>query len=349
MNRGIEALDLALFCSQLAKIMKAGVGSLNALKIVEGQIDNITLKNAVSDAISKFEEGEMLSDALSHTGVFDPCFVRCIKTADENNELIKCLDEFRVIYENDDKRNALMGKAVYFPIFIATVSVLFVLVTFIVMYPHFMGMFEGIDVEMPAFTKGVYAVSVFLGEYYMIILLVVMALFLVALIYKNSPAGRLRISGYILKKAPFNKVKRRIIYSRFSELLAELLIYDVDKAEALKTLAAEFSKEFYFSDLIDRASGRCSDNELLSSALQETGFFSDMFIEMISLGEEMGNLKNTLLDNHSLFLESAGRLAARKQSFFEPMIIFAVAIILFILVISIAAPLVSLFDAVGRI
>ncbi|MCR4924113.1 MAG: type II secretion system F family protein [Lachnospiraceae bacterium] len=349
MNNRIPPLDHSLFISQLSNVLKAGVDFLNALKIIEGQIDNRHLKNGVSDVIFGIEEGEDLANALSISGVFSPCFIACMEKADEKNNLVECLDDFKRIYENEDKRRSILDRIIVFPFVTGALAVAFLMVIMGFLFPHFMAMFEGLDIEMPAFTLWISRISLFFRDYFLVILLVILLIRILGLIFKNIPVGRLALSRYLLKKAPSNHIKRRIIYSKFSELLSELLKYDIERQDALKLISQEFEKDYYFGDILETAGKKCAEGMMLSKALGESGFFSDMYLELISLGEETGNLKESLKDNHVLFLESANSASVRRSHVLEPLIIFTVAIVIMIFILAFMLPMIDLYDAVSRI
>ncbi|MCR5734972.1 MAG: type II secretion system F family protein [Lachnospiraceae bacterium] len=346
----IEALDNSLFCGQLSKILDAGVGYLNAFKILHGQIENRPLKAAAEAVISSLEAGDGITEAMENSGYFDPCLIACVKKADEKNRLSDCLNDFMLIYKNEDRRRRLIGRGVYFPLFITALVVLFVFVMMAVLYPRFIGMFDGIDVEMPPLTVWMYEVSRFLENNMIVILLSFFALMVILNIYRNSGTGRLRLSKYLFTNSPFRKIQKRVVYSSFSENMAELLKYDYKRAEALRILADLYKRDYYFAAILESAADECEEsNLLLSTALEESGFFSEMYLELVSLGEEMGNLIECLNNNHELNLEEAERLALKKMNTREPVVFFVTAFVLITVIISLVQPLLRLFEAVSRI
>ncbi|MCR4739019.1 MAG: type II secretion system F family protein [Lachnospiraceae bacterium] len=349
MGSKIEASDTALFCGQFAGTLKAGVGYLNALKILHGQLENRSLKAAAETVIDSIEEGENISDALILSGAFDECFTACVKKADERNRLSECLREFETIYKNEDRRNRLLNRGIRYPMMMTVFVPVFVFLLMAVIYPHFIAMFSGIDIEIPVFTRRIFMICGFLSDNMLIILLIFTALLAVLIIIGCSGFGGKRLSGGLFKNTVYGKIRKKILYSRFSEYMAQLLKYDHTRSEALRILSGVFKNDLFFSTLLERAAGECDDNVLLSKALEDSGFFSDVYLELVSLGEEMGNLSECLDNEHRLNLDEAQRLAERNLNIKEPLMFFIMAAVLITVILSMIQPLISMFDAVSSI
>ncbi|HAV00708.1 MAG TPA: hypothetical protein DCW47_05895 [Lachnospiraceae bacterium] len=345
----MDPKDLALLCKRLSRILKGNLSILNALEITGGQTADRRMKRVTDRITAEMKRGESFAEGVYISGAFDPCFVRCVKEAEENNRLTECLESFEQFYREEDKRERVLRGSVYLPVMISVGFALLLIFIIMFVYPHFMAMFGEANLEIPKLASGVLFISKLLGEYWEIFLLIAVGLIMVIQIINNSSLGQRRMSRLVMESGSFGNIKRLILFSRFARLFAMLRRQNIPDREALNTLADSFEANIYFSENLYRAAENCAEGVRTSSVLRETGIFPADFIEMLALGEELGDINGYLEDNALICLEEAERAAEKRLGLWEPLLILTVAIVLIIITVSLTAPMTTLFDEVSRI
>ena len=132
-------------------------------------------------------------------------------------------------------------------------------------------------------------------------------------------------------------------------LLAALKAERIDDAQALAALAETFSKDIYFSELLYRASEQIKEKDRLSDILKETGLFPESFIDMLSLGEELGDSEGYLSAVASDYLLEAERIADKRIGVWEPMLLFILIALLLAIIVSLALPTTALYESIGQV
>ncbi|MCR4654942.1 MAG: type II secretion system F family protein [Lachnospiraceae bacterium] len=344
----IDARDSALLCRRLSRIMRGNLSALNALQITLGQLQNKNLKRTVAKLISEMKRGESFAEAAYISGSFDPCFIRCVKEAEEKNSLPECLEEFDAFYKEEHHREQIVNGSVWLPLIIS-LSIVFVLILMIMfVYPHFMAMFRGVDIELPKLTAAVLSVAEALRNYWEIFILSILVLVILLHLFNNSSFGRRFVSRLVMDGGAFGNIRRLALYSKCAKLLVLLKNENIPDAEALGILADSFEKDLFFSEILYKASETCTEGRRLSEVLRE-GAFPESFIELLALGEELGDVKGYLNDSAVFFMEEAERKAERRLGIWEPLIIIFTALILIIVIAALSSPIVSLFDSVSSI
>ncbi len=345
----MDPKDLALLCKRLSRILKGNLSILNALEITGGQTGDRRLKRVTDRITSEMKRGESFAEGVYISGAFDPCFVRCVKEAEENNRLTECLESFELFYREEDKRERVLRGSVYLPVVISMGFALLLIFIIMFVYPHFMAMFGEVNLEISGLTAGVLFVSNLLGEYWEIFLLVAVGIIMVVQILNNSSFGRRRMSRLVMESGSFGNIKRLILFSRFARLFGMLRGENIPDREALNTLADSFEGDIYFSENLYKAAENFEEGARTSAVLRETGLFPADFIEMLALGEELGDINGFLEDNALICLEEAERAAEKRLGIWEPLLILLVSAVLIIITVSLTAPMITLFDEVSRI
>ncbi len=341
--------DLALLCRRLSRILRGNLSILNALEITGEQIGGRRLKKVTDRITAEMKRGESFSEGAYISGAFDPCFIRCTKEAEENNRLRECLESFELFYREEDQRERVLKGSVYMPVMISLGFAILLIFIIMFIYPHFMAMFGDVNVEIPKLTAGVLFISQMMREYWQVILLVVAGLIMLVQIFNNSSFGRRRISGLIMESGIFGNIRRLILFSRFARLLGMLRKENIPDRDALNILADSFQGDIYFSENLYRAAENCEEGKRISLVLKETDLFPQDFIEMLALGEELGDVNGYLEDNALVCLQEAERAAEKRLRIWEPLLVLIVAVVLMIVTLSLTAPMITLFDEVSRI
>jgi len=206
----IKTVDLVMFTKQFHSMLVAGIPILRILAILEEQTENLQLREAISKIIRDINQGSSLSDAMQKfPQIFDRLYCDMIRAGELSGNVPIVLERLIYIIEHEAKIKADIKSALRYPliVLIALVSAFIVLLTFVI--PKFASVFRRSGLELPLPTKISMMLNAFILKYWVILLVIIAAVFSVcAIILKPVTAGlseipffwRCRFWGRFLRK-----------------------------------------------------------------------------------------------------------------------------------------------------
>lgn len=344
-----SARDMSVFCRQFVAIVDAGVPVLNALQMLAEQTENQMLREAIADCKSRIEKGSSMAAAMrEHPKVFDHIFVTMVEAGESSGSLSQSFTRMGKQFEKQHHLQNLVKKATIYPtvLLIVTVIVVIILLRFVV--PMFADMLDQVGTaQLPGITRFVLAVSNGLGNYWYIVLAVVIALVLGIRQFNKGESGS-RVSGTIQVKLPV--VKNLTIKSNsanFARTLATLLAAGIPMIDALG-IVANTLKNVLFRDAVNEAKTAVSMGANLSSPLKQNGQFPPLVYHMISIGEDTGQIDEMLDRIADYYDEEVEEATEQVVALMEPLIIVVLAIVVGVIVFSVVAPMGSIYNAIDQ-
>lgn len=343
----IHPCDYGMFCRQFARILHAGINSVNTLQILAEQTENKRLKRSVAALADLTGAGEPLSLAMKNQGGVFPMLLICaVEEAEATGNLEKAFTYMAAQFESEEKLKETTKKAFYYPALVAAVCLCVTVVMLLVIVPRFVGMFTDIDFAMPYVTQLVIAVSSFCVKYWRAFLLILTCVFLVCRLYGLTARGKLFYSEIRLETPFFGRLHKQLAYARFARTLSAMFYAGVPAQEALTAVSGFTGYELFRRALL-KAAEQMGKGMTLSKALAASELFSPMLLQMVSIGEEIGNLGEVLEGLADYYEEEALKTAGRRQACLEPLSVVVMALLVGLLIVALVQPMVLLYDLVS--
>ncbi len=341
--------DLAVFCRQFASITRAGVTIIQTLNMLAEQTENVKLQKALQAVRADVEKGESFADSLSqHPKVFPDLLVQMARAGEASGSLETAMERMAIQFEKSAKTQALVKKAMIYPIVVACVAVAVVIVMLVFVIPRYMDMFEELGTELPAITKMVVAMSNFIQNNWYIIIPVVIAAVLVIRTWAKTNSGK-HIVGKLALKVP--AVKNLVVKSASSQMartLSTLLTAGVPLVEAVD-IVADTMGNIWFKEALKEAVEQIMIGVPMSQPLQTCGLFPPMVYHMVRIGEEAGSTEDMLNKLADYYEEEVEMAVQSLMAAMEPMIIIVLAGIVGFLIGAVMAPMVSMYAALDNL
>ena len=343
----ISSRDYCVFCRQMLSILGAGVSIINALQMLAEQTENKKLKRGIAQVADDVGKGETLSNAMrKQPAVFPSMFINLIEAGEATGTLEISFERMALQFEKESQLKALIKKALTYPIMVGLVAVgvIFAMMTFVI--PTFMNMFSDMDVEMPAITRFVIAVSDFFVAYWWAIIIAAVVIIFGIRAYAKTISGKI-LFGTIKLNLPFVKeVQVKGASAKFARTLSTLLRAGVPMIQALEITANSLDDNIHFKRAILNARDQVANGTALSKPIKMCGLFPPMVVHMISIGEETGNLEDMLENVAQYYEEEVATATEQMMTIMEPMIILVLALIVGVIIMAILQPMMTLYDAV---
>ena len=348
-SSGPTPRDLAVFCRQFSSITRAGVTIIETLSMLADQTENQKMQKALYEVKADVEKGESFADALSkHKKVFPELLIQMARAGEASGSLDTSMERMAIQFEKTAKTQALVKKAMIYPIVVALVAVAVIVVMLVFVIPRYMDMFEELGTELPAITLAVVAMSNFIKNFWYIIIPVIIGIVMAVKSYAATSSGK-HLFGKIQLKIP--AIRNLVVKSACSQMartLSTLLAAGVPLVEAVD-IVAETMSNIWFKEALKEATEQLIIGVPLSQPLQTSGLFPPMVYHMIHIGEEAGSTEEMLNKLADYYEEEVEMAVQSLMAAMEPMIIVVLACIVGVLIAAVMAPMVEMYSALDNL
>lgn len=337
--------DLSVMCRQFVSMNKAGVTIMESLRMLCEQTENKRLKKALNEVRIGIEKGDTLAQALAdHPKIFPSLMVNMVAAGEASGTLHIAMDRVSTQLDKSSKTQALVKKAMIYPIAIMLVAIVVTIVMLVVVIPNYESMFADLGTELPAITKFYVAMSDGLIHYWFIIVPIIAAIIGGIIFFSRTMFGK-HFFGMIAIKVPiFKNLTVKSASAQMARTMSTLLGSGVTLVEATNIVSGIMGNIYYKEALAD-AADQISIGMPLSRPLEECGLFPPMVYHMLRIGEESGNAEE-MLDKLADYYDEEVEMAVQSlMAAMEPMIIVVLAVVVGGLVAACMAPMLTMYQA----
>ncbi len=344
-----KARDLSVMCRQFVSMTKAGVSILDSLKMLCEQTENKRLQDALKEVRISVEKGETLATSMAeHPKIFPGIMVNMVAAGEASGSLEIALERVATQLERSHKTQAMVKKAMIYPIAVCVVAIIVTIVMLIVVIPNYEDMFKDLGTELPWITQFYVNLSHGIINYWFIIIPVIIALVFAIRAFAKTDAGK-HFFGKIALKAPlFGKLTTKSASSMMARTMSTLLGAGVPLIEAVDIVSGVMSN-VYFKEAMEDAKEEITIGMPLSRPLQESGLFPPMVYQMIRIGEESGNTEEMLDKLADYYDEEVEMSVQSLMAAMEPMIIIVLAVVVGGLIAACMMPMMQMYTALDSL
>ncbi len=335
--------DLAIFCHQFVSIINAGVSIISTLEMLSEQTENKMLGHALAEIKRNIERGETLAGSMrEHKKVFSNIFVTMVEAGEASGSLDISFARMGTQLEKEAHLKGLMKKAAIYPTVVGVVSLAVIIGMLLFVVPTFQTMFEQMNVELPAITKVVIAMSSFVQAYLPLLLLGLIGVIFGIRFFVKSEQGTMLLGRVILKLPLFGKLTVKTMASHMSRTLSTLLAAGIPMAQALEITANTLSNAQFREALLE-ARESVIMGTMLAEPLEKSALFPPLVHHMIRIGEETGSMDGMLTTLANFYDDEVELATQSLMAALEPMIIILLAVIIGTIVVSVILPMSKLY------
>ncbi|MBX3358934.1 MAG: type II secretion system F family protein [Phycisphaeraceae bacterium] len=332
---------------QLAVLTSTGTSVVQALAAVERQLDRCQFRTVIADVLRRVEEGEPLSDAMSHhPAYFDAVYRSLIAAGEASGQLSVMLDRLAQMTRKTLKiRNTVTGALAY-PIMLMTMSVAVVITMLVGVLPRFAGLFQTLGAKVPASTQMLLDVSDSLTGYWWAYLIAAGLAGGTLAWFIRSERGPRTCEALAMKSPVVGPFLRSMATARLVRTLGVLSEAKVPLLDAI-VLTRDAAGSDPYRRLMDKAEQAVIHGKPISSVMRENPLISPAVYEAFVTGERSGQV-GPILVNLSEFLDEDNEVVVKStMSLIEPAILVVLGGIVGFVALSIFLPLFDLTAAAG--
>ena len=339
----VTAEDIAIFSRQLATMLTAGIPMVQAFEIIGVGHDKPAMQKLVLAIKSDIETGNALNQALAkHPLYFDDLFVNLVEAGEHAGALETVLEKIATYKEKTEALKKKIKKALFYPSAVLAVAVIVTVILLIFVIPQFESLFKGFGADLPAFTSMVIAMSRWMQDKGWILLIVVVgAGFTFGYFYKRSRPMRQFIDRMSLQIPVIGPILKKAAIARFARTLATMFGAGVPLVEAMKSVAGATGNIVY-QDATMKMRDEISTGLRMQRAMENTGLFPNMVVQMIAVGEESGSLDEMASKVADFYEADVDAAVDGLSSLLEPLIMVILGVLVGGLVIAMYLPIFKL-------
>jgi len=338
-RRRIKSADLAALCWQLNTMVDGGIPITTALEAIGEDIENLQIQQILQQILEKMQKGQTLSDCLSeYPKVFNQLSCAMILAGETGGNLADALQRLAEYFDNRDKLAKKVKGAMAYPVFVFTFIILIVIFIMAFVVPRFRTMFDQMGAELPAFTRAFMGVYDMLRYNLIYIIGSVLLIITSAVLASKTKKGHYLFSRIALAIPLFGKVLSQAFVATFCKTMSTLIAAGVSVLEVFDILSTMSGNDIIKS-AIAQTRERIVGGSNISVSMAETGFFPNMLVKMMQVGEESGSLPK-VLDRTAIYYErKVDSLITTLMSLLEPIMIVVVGAVVLVVVLALYLPI----------
>ena len=344
--------DVCRIARQLATLLRAGMPLVPALSALVEQLQGCPeskvmrlgnkdnpLAEIMKEVCDSVSAGSALSAALGkHPDVFSNLFVNMVAAGETSGTLEEV---FLRLAEMMEKRIHLTNKvksAIAYPIMMSVVAVTVVVFLLSFVVPSITQIFLEMDQALPLPTRLLISISAFMKTYFVLIVIMVCAVFFGFGAWVRTEDGRIRWGRSKLKLPVFGKLFLKAETARLARTLGILLTSGIPILGALE-IAKGVVQNRFIAGALDTVKDRVNRGDDIADAIKKTGLFPPIVIHIIATGQMSGNIEDGLIDIADMYDGEVEMTAKTLTSLLEPVILLIMGAIIGFIVLAILLPI----------
>jgi type IV pilus assembly protein PilC len=332
--------DIAIFMRQLATMLSAGIPLVQSFEIVGNGHENAAMQKLILSVKADVEGGSALAESLAkHPIYFDDLVINLVEAGEQAGALETLLDKIATYKEKTEALKKKIKKALTYPAAVLVVAFVVTTILLIFVIPAFEDLFKGFGADLPTFTRTVIDLSIFVREKgWYLAMMIGGGIWGFLYFKKRSRPMRHFLDRMTLKVPIIGPIMQKAAIARYARTLSTMFSAGVPLVEALESVAGATGNIVYEQGVL-RMRDEVATGQRLQQAMENTGLYPNMVIQMIAVGEESGSLDEMSSKVADFYEEDVDNAVDNLSSLLEPMIMAILGVLVGGLVISMYLPI----------
>ena len=346
-KKSVGVKDLAVFTRQFATMVNAGLPLVQCLDVLGRQLDKPHFKSVVLKVMSDVEGGSTLAESLErHPKVFSDLYVNMISAGEAGGILDVILSRLAVFLEKADALQRKVKGAMTYPIIVLTVAGGACIFMLMFVIPVFAKMFSDFGGTLPAPTRIVMNLSIFLRSYWWALGAGAAAATFIYKRFRATDKGEMILDRLALKIPVLGTVLLKSGVARFTRTLGTLIGSGVPILQGLE-ITSRTAGNRVMQKAIQDTSESISQGDTIASPLKESGVFPPMVVQMISIGEQTGALDEMLSKIADFYDDEVDSAVDALTAAIEPLMIVVMGTMVGGMLVAMYLPMFKMSEIVG--
>lgn len=330
---------VAEFTEQFANLLEAGVPVERSLRLLEEQVSNAMLKQAIGEVAESVCRGKTLGQALSaRPRIFSATYVSMVKVGEEAGLLADMLGKVAKSLQQQQQFRSRLKAAMVYPVFLACVGLATVIILMVWVIPKFSSFFGSLEHQLPLPTRFVIEASAVIAKVWPFVMIIAAAGALFALRALKNKKVKLRFDKLCLRMPVIGAL---IIKSQLAQLcrtLGTLLAHGITMLDALRIAGDTLSNKF-IAEQVYNAETRVAKGEKLPKCFGQSRIFGTAVPGVMAVGQESGTLPQMLVRISEQYEQQTERQIKVLTNMIEPAILVVMGSVVGLVVVAMVMPI----------
>jgi type IV pilus assembly protein PilC len=346
--RRIRTQDIVMFNVQLANMLNSGLSVVSSLDILQKQNENKRLSEVIGRVSRSVEAGESFSQALAkHPKVFPNLFVSMVKAGEAGGGLDEILNRYAEFAETQADLQRKIREALYYPIILIVAATGVIVFIATALIPKFVEIFNRAEISLPLPTIILYGIGTAIRQFWYVIILSGVLIVLGLRRYLKTETGKFGFDKVSLKLPILGPIVRKSCISRFARTLSTLIGSGVPILESLDIVTDVVNNQV-LGLVIRQMRQSVEKGERLAASLKVSEEFPPDTVQMISVGEESGNLEKMLNKISDFYDRATGYSIKKLVASLEPILLLVMGAVVAFTMASMLLPMFNMVKLLKR-
>ncbi len=345
---GVSVKDKSIFSRQFAAMVNAGVAIVRCLSVLSDQATSPKMKKALLELSADVQQGISLSESMKkHPACFDDLYVSMIEAGEMGGILDEVLNRLARLLEDMAKLQAEVKSAMTYPVVVGSFALIIFFAMTIFLIPIFAGIFGDLGIELPLLTQVMLNLSAFLRTPKVLIpIAIVIAIVFAYKQYYKTTAGKLQIDMIKLKLPVLGDIIEKSAVAKFCRIFGVLTRSGVPIMNSLDIVGRTAGNQV-ICNAVEATKAEIQQGGMMSVALEREKVFPALAIQMLTIGEETGELDGMMLKVADFYDTEVEGAVKALTSILEPIMMVGIAIMVGTILLSMYLPMFKVFEALG--
>ena len=344
-SKKIDEKALSVMCSQFAIMLRSGQMIGRVMQMVADQTADKKLKKLLQDCAEDVEEGSSVASALERHGdkMLPMTFIETVRAGEMAGTLETSFTKLESYYEKSYKNKQKVKSVMSYPIFVMVVAVIVLIVIMAKVVPSLAATFSDLGGELPLITQILINTSKFFQRWYILMIIVIIALVIGSKIYFGTEKGRL-VKGRLMLTLPvLGKINIFSGAAQFADTMSTMLSSGLTVNHAVEVTGKVLDNAL-LSEQVGAMIPKIEEGRGLGECMKACEFFPDNLKEMVAVGEESGSLDETLTTIADYYYNEQDHATQQAVSKLEPTIMIFLALFAGFIVLAIYLPMFTMYN-----
>ena len=338
-------MEISSFCGQIALILKSGISSIEGITIMLEDASSADEKQILEAILENIQETGSLYQALADTGLCPSYMLHMVEIGEETGTLDEVMTALSVHYDREDSISKSIKNAVTYPLIMAGMMVVVIIVLLVKVMPIFNQVFIQLGTEMTGFSRTLMNIGNAINRY-SIVFIVVLVLIAALILYGTRTASGKRVFRSLGYKFKFSRaIYEEIAACRFASGMALTLSSGLNPERSMELVTA-LNEDAAFQKKIDSSQKLIEGGSDLSEALYSAGIFTGMYARMASIGGKTGSMDQVMGQIAGLYQDDIDNRMNNALAVLEPTLVIALSLIVGVILLSVMLPLMGIMSSI---
>ena len=334
--------DVVVLSRQMATLFSAQVSALRVFQLLAAQSENPVLRAKLKTIADDLQAGTPISGALSkHPDAFSDFYVNMVKSGEESGKLDETFMYLADYLERTYEVNSKVQTALIYPAFVVFTFVVVMVLMLTVVIPKISVILLESGQEIPFYTKVVLGISNFFTSYGIIFLIAVIIGGIFLWRYLKTDAGKMSFDQTKITAPLVKNLYSKLYLSRIADNMNTMILSGIPMVRVLD-LTSTIVGNKVFQSIIERTTEDVKGGSSVSDAFGKHEEFPGIFVQMVKIGEETGQLGNILKTLSNFYRREVTNAIDSLVSLIEPAMIVLLGLGVAFLMAAVLVPIYSI-------